>query len=149
MIDQDNHAEFVNKHYKKLLPKVGPNTLKYSVTNAVVHYAAEHSNFHIILSNSNLSKSGRTRTLTYFHEKGFESVIVYFDLPSDLLKERVIKTQRSKDIFRSASSFMEVLQRQENMTTIQPNKDEANHYFVINDSKDTMKTIQEIINNVK
>ncbi|GIP00581.1 hypothetical protein J14TS5_56660 [Paenibacillus lautus] len=79
--DQDNHAEFINSHYKKLLPIEGPNTLKFSITNAIVEYAALQSNFHIILSNSNLNKS-------------------------------VEQTQRSKAIFRSASSFIEVLERQ-------------------------------------
>ncbi len=28
VIDQDNHAEFINTFYKKLLPKHGPNTIK-------------------------------------------------------------------------------------------------------------------------
>lgn len=144
VIDQDNHAEFINSHYKKLLPKDGPNTLKFSVTNAIVKYAIEESNFHIILSNSNLNKSGRTNVLRHFQDKGFESIIVYFDLPTDLLKERVIQTQRSKVIFRSASSFLEVLERQENSTEIQPSKDEANYLFDIKDSNNTMDIIQQI-----
>ncbi|MCM3496935.1 ATP-binding protein [Paenibacillus lactis] len=144
VIDQDNHAEFINSHYKKLRPIEGPNTLKFSVTNAIVKYAIEESNFHIILSNSNLSKSRRTNVLRHFQDKGFESIIVYFDLPTDLLKERVIKTQRSKAIFRSASSFLEVLERQENSTLIQPSKDEANYLFDIKDSSSTMEIIQQI-----
>ncbi|WP_233354871.1 hypothetical protein [Paenibacillus sp. JZ16] len=28
VIDQDNHAEFINSHYKKLLPIEGPNRIK-------------------------------------------------------------------------------------------------------------------------
>ncbi|ANY76272.1 ATP-binding protein [Paenibacillus ihbetae] len=144
VIDQDNHAEFINSHYKKLLPIEGPNTLKFSVTNAIVKYAIEQSNFHIILSNSNLNKSGRTNVLRHFRDKGFESIIVYFDLPIDLLKERVIQTQRSKDLFRSASSFLEVLERQEKSTEIGPSKDEANYLFDIKDSSNNMDIIQQI-----
>lgn len=82
--------------------------------------------------------------LRHFQDKGFESIIVYFDLPTDLLKERVIQTQRSKAIFRSASSFLEVLERQENSTLIQPSKDEANYLFDIKDSSSTMEIIQQI-----
>jgi len=144
VIDQDNHAEFINSYYKKLRPLEGPNTLKFSVTKAIVNYATEQSEFHIILSNSNLNKSGRTNVLQYFHEKGFTSIIVYFDLPIDLLKERVQKTQRSNTIFRSASSFSEVLERQLNSTEIQPSKDEANYLFHIKDSSSIADTIQQI-----
>jgi len=144
VIDQDNHAEFINSHYRKLRPIEGPNTLKFSVTNAIVKYAIEESNFHIILSNSNLNKSGRTNVLRLFQDKGFASIIVYFDLPTDLLKERVIQTQRSKAIFRSASSFLEVLERQENLTEKQPSKDEANYLFDIKDSNNIINIIQHI-----
>lgn len=145
VIDQDNHAEFINEHYKKLRPTEGPNTLKFSVTDAIVNYATEQSNFHIILSNSNLNKSGRAKVLRYFHNKEFKSIIVYFDLPNDLLKDRVIRTQRSKAIFRSASSFLEVLERQENFSEIQPSKDEANYVFIIKDPNNTAEIIQQII----
>lgn len=145
VIDQDNHAEFINSHYKKLRPTEGPNTLKYSITNAIVNYAAEQSNFHIILSNSNLNKSGRTNVLQYFHDKGFESIIVYFDLSMDLLKERVKQTQRSNVIFRSSSSFLEVLEKQENSTEIQvPSEDEANYLFTMKDPIHTAEIIRQI-----
>src|SRR5690606_37352927 len=144
VIDQDNHAEFINRYYKKLRPVEGPNTLKYSVTNTIVNYAVEQSELHLVLSSSNLNKTGRTNMLRYFHDKGFESIIVYFDLSIDLLKERVQQSQRSKNIFRSASSFLEVLERQENSTEIQPSKEEANHLFVIKDSDKTIDIIQQI-----
>ncbi|MGG1517793.1 ATP-binding protein [Paenibacillus oryzisoli] len=144
VIDQDNHAEFINSHYKKLLPMEGPNTLKFSITNAIVEYAAVQSNFHIILSNCNLNKSGRTNVLSYFHEKGFTTIIVYFNLSIELLRTRVEQTQRSKAIFRSASSFLEVLERQGNSGEIPPSKDEANYLFEIKDPNTTTDVIQQI-----
>lgn len=144
VIDQDNHAEFINNHYKKLRPAEGPNTLKFSITNAIVAYATEQSNFHIILSNSNLNKSGRTNVLRYFHDKGFESIIVYFDLPIDILKERVEQTQRNNIILRNATSFLEVLERQENSREIIPSKDEANYLFDIRDPNRITEIIQQI-----
>nr|WP_233355103.1 ATP-binding protein [Paenibacillus sp. JZ16] len=60
----------------------------------------------MILSNSNLNKSGRTNVLRYFHEKGFKSIVVYFNLTIEILRARVEQTQRSKAIFKSASSFV-------------------------------------------
>lgn len=34
VIDQDNHAEFINTHYLKLRPVGGPNTFKYTGSGA-------------------------------------------------------------------------------------------------------------------
>ena len=144
VIDQDNHAEFINSHYQKLRPMEGANTLKSSITNTIVDYAIEQSNMHIILSNSNLNKIGRSNILQNFHNKGFESVLVYFDLSNDLLKERVKQSQRSRAIFRSASNFSEVLEKQENMIEVEPTKNEANYLFEIKDPSETFKIIQQI-----
>jgi hypothetical protein len=45
VIDQDNHAEFINTYYKSLLPKQGPNTIKYAITQTIVDYAVNQTNF--------------------------------------------------------------------------------------------------------
>lgn len=61
VIDQDNHAEFINTYYKILLPKQGPNTVKYAITQTIVDYAVNQTNFHHILCNSN---RGSARTFS-------------------------------------------------------------------------------------
>ncbi len=144
VIDQDNHAEFINKHYIKLRPEEGPNTLKYAVTNAIIKYATEQSNFHIILSNCNLYKQERANILRYFYEKGFSSIIVYFELPMEILTERIERAQKSKAIFRSATSFMEVLERQEKSKQDKPTKDEADYLFTIKNSDEIMEVFHKI-----
>ncbi len=144
VIDQDNHAEFINNYYKKLRPKDGLNTLKFTITKTIVEYATNYCNYHLILCNSNLYKPARTELLCYFREKGFICIIVFFDLPTEILKERVEKTQRSKTIFRSASSFIEVLERQENLKRDEPTKDEVDYLFVINNSDEIAEVIEQI-----
>ncbi|WP_339821368.1 ATP-binding protein [Paenibacillus sp. FSL R7-0216] len=136
VIDQDNHAAFINAHYMKLRPSEGPNTLKFSITHTIVAYAVEHSHMHIILSNSNLHEPSRRNVLRYFQEKGFKRILVYFDLPFHLLEERVEKTQRKNKIFRNASSFSEVLDRQRDSKQDQPGLEEADYLFVIKDPRD-------------
>lgn len=32
VLDQDNHAKFINTYYPKLQPKIGPNKLKHSIS---------------------------------------------------------------------------------------------------------------------
>jgi ribulose 1,5-bisphosphate synthetase/thiazole synthase len=66
------------------------------------------------------------------------------------LKARIVQSQRSKIIFRSASSFEEVLVRQQaeshkdDLTA--PREDEADHFFVVKETEDVNSIIQRIIN---
>ncbi|MCT2196261.1 MULTISPECIES: ATP-binding protein [Paenibacillus] len=144
VIDQDNHAAFINAHYRKLRPSEGPNTLKFSITNTIVTYAVDHSSMHIILSNSNLHEPSRRDVLRFFQEKGFKSILVYFDVPFKLLEERIKRTQRSKAIFRNASSFQEVLDRQRGLKLDRPTPEEADYFFVIKDPCDIPAIIAQI-----
>jgi hypothetical protein len=54
----------------------------------------------------------RAALLARFHDAGFTSVLVHFALPDEVLAARVASTERSTKVFRSASSFEHVLQRQ-------------------------------------
>ena len=51
-MDQDNQAEFINTHYEKLQPAEGANTFKHGLSKFIVDYAKEHTNLHLIISNS-------------------------------------------------------------------------------------------------
>ncbi|WP_175639149.1 AAA family ATPase [Metabacillus schmidteae] len=149
VIDQDNHAEFINSFYKSIVPKQGPNTLKYAITQTIVDYAVNEANNHLILCNANRNQKGRLDLLEHFHNKGFVSIIVNFDIPDQVLRERVEKSQRSTSIFRSASSFMEVLARQQseydNWDVIAPKEGEADHLFLIKDNEEIKTVIQRIV----
>ncbi|MET3699585.1 predicted kinase [Bacillus oleivorans] len=149
VIDQDNHAEFINNFYKSLQPKQGPNTLKYSISKTIVDYAVDHSNFHLILCNSNRTRKARLNLFKYFHSKGFISILVNFDIPDEVLQARVAATQRSTSIFRSAASFEEVLIRQQaeshNSEVKAPIESEADYLFVIKNSDDVHSVSREIV----
>jgi len=73
--------------------------------------------------------------LDKFRSRGFVTILVYFDLPIALLRLRVKESQRSKDIFRKASSFEEVLERQLMSEESSPEITEADHLFVVNRSE--------------
>ncbi len=146
VIDQDNHAEFINTYYRALQPRQGPNTLKFSVTQTIVDYAVNQTDLHLILSNSNRARMVRLDLLTYFQGHGFRSILVHFKLPERILHERVANSRRSKSIFRKAASFSEVLDRQlAERNVIDPTEDEADHLFVIEDSSEVDSVIQSIL----
>ncbi|MFC5451570.1 ATP-binding protein [Paenibacillus aestuarii] len=148
IIDQDNHASFINAHYKSLRPKEGPNALKYAITQTIVDYAVNQTDCHLVLCNSNLARNGRMDLLEYFRMKGFISILVYFNISDDVLKERVTESRRSKDIFRSASTFGDVLARQQMSEAPAPETGEADHLFVVSRNEEdvpmVIKKITEI-----
>jgi tRNA uridine 5-carbamoylmethylation protein Kti12 len=147
VIDQDNQAEFINTHYNNLLPKKGPNIIKYAISNTIVDYSVNQTNLHLILCNSNRNQKGRLDLLTYFKNKGFTSILVNFHIPDEVLQERVANSERSTAIFRSATSFEEVLvrQREESGNIKAPSENEADYFFVIENVDDNEVVIQKII----
>lgn len=94
VMDQDNHAEFINKYYKNLQPKQGPNTLKHSLSKLIVNYAKEHTDFHFIICNSNRSRKGRLYLLEeLFNTEEFVRILVHFDIPDHVLQKELLKVK--------------------------------------------------------
>lgn len=149
VIDQDTHAEILQTYYPALVPQEGPNTIKYAFTQTIVDYAVSETNCHVILCNSNRNPKGRMNLLNYYHEKGFSSILVNFDVPDHLLEERIKESQRSTAILRTVSSFREVLVQQQNEThksnLMAPSKSEAAHLFVIKNANEVESVISKII----
>ena len=149
VIDQDNHAAFINTYYGALLPDYGPNRLKYSVTETIINYAITRTHAHIILCNAYRSRAGRTELLGKFRAHGFTTALVNFDLPDEVLTARVANTTRSTDVLRSASSFAEVLARQGAESgkgdVIPPEASEADFVFRLEDSQEVPSFINQIL----
>jgi adenylate kinase family enzyme len=153
VIDQDNHAEFINAYYKTLMPKQGPNTFKYAISKTILVYAIDQTDFHLILSNANRGLNGRMSLLEYLKSKGFTTIIVNFDIPGHILRERVSGSQRRTAIFRTASTFEEVLIRQQAETekdgVIEPTAGEADYLFEIKNTDEVQSVIREIVKAAK
>ncbi|MCU5604559.1 ATP-binding protein [Bacillus cereus] len=155
IMDQDNQDEFINTHYEKLQPTEGSNILKHGLSKFIVDYAKEHTNLHLIICNSNRSKSGRFYLLNeLFPQNEYVRILVHFDIPDDVLYERVARSTRNTNIFRGGySSFKEVLDRQQTELlhddVVDPIENEADYLFVIRNSKDVNSTILKIVHLAK
>jgi predicted kinase len=150
VMDQDNNAEFINTYYNNLQPTFGPNTLKHAISELIVYYAIEHTDFHLIICNANRSRNGRRALLQkFFPENEFIRILVHFDIPDHVLQERVRKSERSTSIFRGASNFEQVLVRQQQDSVIQdvadPVEGEADYLFVIKDNEEVAAVIKRIV----
>ncbi|MGE7981607.1 AAA family ATPase [Solibacillus sp. NPDC093137] len=142
VVDQDNHAQFLNTYYKKLQRDEGPNILKHSLSKLMVDYAKEHTDFHFIICNSNRSLKGRKYLLEdLFPAEDFVRILVHFDISYDVLHSRVKHSQRSTNIFRGPiKNFDELLVRQHEESLkediVDPTEQEADHLFVVKDDND-------------
>lgn len=151
VMDQDNHAEFINTYYKNLPPKHGPNTLKHALSKLIVDYAKENTDYHFIICNSNLSRKDRLYLLEdLFNKTKFVRILVHFDIPDDILQERVTQSQRRTNIFRGDySNFEQVLVKQQMDSLKDDIKDpveaEADHLFVIKDNAEGDGVINKIV----
>lgn len=151
VLDQDNHAEFINTYYQKLQLKTGNNTLKHSISKLIANYAIENTDLHIIASSANRTKKGRKYLLEEFYDKDkFTRILVHFDIPDEILKERVTNSTRNTNIFRGAySNFEQVLIRQQaeslHKDVVDPEEGEADYLIVIKDNKDVSSAIEEIV----
>lgn len=152
VIDQDNHAEFLHTYYQSLLPQQGSNTIKYAITQTIVHHAVHETNCHLILCNSNRNRKDRIRLIDYYQNKGFTCILVNFEIPDHILEERISESRRSTSILRTASTFDEVLSRQQVETNtgdiIAPSEDEADQLFVIKTPNEVRFVIQKIVGTV-
>jgi adenylate kinase family enzyme len=154
VMDQDNHAEFINTHYKKLQPKKGPNTLKHAISKLIVDYTVENTNYHLIISNSNRSINDRLYLMQeLFPKDKFTRILVHFDIPDQVLMERITNSNRRTNIFRSATNFEQVLSRQNSDSlrkdVIDPKEEEADYLFVIQDNEKSESIIEGIVHIAK
>ncbi|MFC7686385.1 AAA family ATPase [Ureibacillus sp. GCM10028918] len=146
VIDQDNHAEFINTYYKNLLPIQGSNTLKHEISRLIIQYGKNHTNLQFIICNANRSRKDRRYLLEeLFNQNQFIRILVHFDIPDKVLQNRVTQSRRSTNIFRGATSFEEVLIRQQAESLKEdvsnPIEGEANRLFVIKDNKEVEAVI--------
>lgn len=153
VIDQDNHAEFLNSIYPLLVPTKGPNKIKYALTQTIVDYAVNETSCHLILCNSNRNRKVRIKLLEHFKNKEFITVIVNFDIPDDVLYKRVENSQRNTAILRTVRSFQDVLVQQQCETdknrAIDPIEEKVDFLFQIRRSEEVQSVLQEILNLLK
>ena len=149
IIDQDNHAAFINTHYKALYPKQGSNTIKFKITSTIVNYAIEQTDLHLIICSSNRYRTARLNMLSHFQDAGFVTILVHFCIDDEVIRARIAKSQRNTNIFRSVNSFEEVFARQQTEEgqndVIAPSAEEADHYFKTGCDDEAQTVIKQII----
>ena len=98
----------------------------------------------IILSNANIWKNWRTKVIKLSKKFKYKIIGVYFDLPEELLAQRIKKAKKTTRIIRESKNFKDLLVSQKNRIQI-PKESEFDEFFVIKSEKDLDKVKRELI----
>ena len=83
-----------------------------------------------------------------YRNKGFSTIIAYFDLPEITLRKRIAKGNRDTTILWTVPGFEQVLDRQMNEAS-EPSADEADYLFVIRDANDVLTITERVLNAIQ
>ena len=145
VIDQDNHATFLNTHYEKLVPTNSLNKLKIGLSQYILKYSIDNTDFNIVISSSNLSKQGRLLLFEqFFPSDDWTRIFVYFNYSNDTLQRRIAKTTRSTSIFRNKQMTFESLLVRHGEQIEPPSENEADIIIHVNEQHSPELALKEI-----
>ena len=145
VLDQDNQAEFLNAHYEKLVPQNGPNTLKFLLSETLLHYAIAETSYNLILCNSNIHKAPRQQLLArFFPAEQFVRVYIHFDFAREVLQTRIDNTLRDTKLFRDSTYTYEELLESQLPQIDSPTCDEVDYVLTVDEHTTTQKLLNKI-----
>lgn len=146
VIDQDNHAAFVNTYYRKLLLEGSTNHLKIGLSKYILEYAIHQTDLHIILCNANINKDERIKLLnSFFPKEQFIRIIVHFNIEKNLLLKRIAESKRSTTIFRDSTLTFEQLLAKQQYKVEPPQLNEADYILTIDENTNQQQAIEDIV----
>ncbi len=147
VVEGDDLVALLKKKYHTLhgIPSKGVNepTLKYLLFEQITKFALRNSRV-VILSNSNGNKFQRDRIIKIAKKAKAKIIQVYFLLPEQVLRKRIVGAKKSKVVLTASKNFGQVLTRQLKNTLDRPKKAESKWLFTVRKPND-VKYIQEKI----
>lgn len=138
------HFSSVNREFGRKFDFEKPQ-LKYAILKTILTFSLENG-FRIILSNSNSIKKARAQVIKLIRSYGTKVIMVYFNIPEEVLLKRIKKAGRSTAVLNSSKNFRELLTKKQRVIFEAPNKDEADYFFEIKREKDIPLILDKIRN---
>ncbi len=97
----------------------------------------------VIHSSGNINKGSRNFIKDQAKKNGYKLITVYFNLPKEVILNRIKHSKKDKNIFIHSKSWTEALGRQERIAELPPSKKNT-IYFEIKDDSDYKRAFTEI-----
>ena len=151
LIDNDDIATFINAKYPVAV--FSPyNSVKRTYKEPNFKFLIFQESFkfclraglHVIHASGNLGKDSRIFIRKNVKKYNYKLITIYFNLPKELLLERIKNTKKDTSAFRSSKKWSEILPKQELYAKLPPSRKNT-VYFEINKKDDYDKVCKEII----
>ena len=147
-IDSDEIAVFTREKYPLVVTsaynKNRPDfkNLKITLFSDVYDFSL-NAGFNIILSNGNIAQKMRSFVSRQARKYDYTLVTVYFNLPHEVILERLKNTTKSTNVLLQSKSWIESFERQKNYAQLPPSKRNT-IYFEIQKDADKEFVMKEI-----
>jgi predicted kinase len=136
-IEADPISLFIRDNFPRIRDLENINTidrykevsLKYSIFLELLEFVMAFGN-PIVLSNSNMYQRGRMLIYKLAKKFNYDIIGVYFDLPEEILLERINKSNRTTKILRVSKNFTDLIINQRNRIEIPKSRDYKKFYII-------------------
>lgn len=152
LIDNDDIATFINgkyplavfSSYNKVKRTYKEPNFKFLIFKEAFKFCLRAS-LNVIHASGNLGNDSHTFIRNNVNKYNYKLITVYFNLPRELLLERIKNTKKDTKAFRSSKKWLEILPKQDLYAKLPPSKRNT-IYFEIKNSKDSQNVFSEIKN---
>ena len=150
LVDNDEIALFLKEKYplavlspyNKIKRSFKKPNFKFLIFKDIYDFSL-HTGLNIVLSNGNLAKDIRSLISRKAKNHGYTLVTVYFDLPSNVILERLQNTKKSTKMFAYSTNWSQIIDNQKRYAELPPSKKNTVYFEIKNDS-DSRITMKEL-----
>ena len=139
---REKYPHIVSSEYNKSRHAFRYSNLKFTVFKDIYTFSLK-TGLSMILSNGNLAKNMRSFIVSHAKKHEYSVILVYFNVPREVIVDRLSKTKKSENVFIQSKSWNEVFARQEKYAEFPPSK-RGTIYFEIKNSSDLETVTKEI-----
>lgn len=150
VIDNDDVACFINEKYpvavfssyNKVKRTYKEPNFKFLLSQEIIKFCFR-ANLNIIHASGNLGNDSRVFMRNNTKKYKYKLITIYFNLPRELLLERIKNTKKDTKAFRSSKKWSEILPKQDLYAELPPSKKNT-IYFEIKTKKDYRETYNKV-----
>lgn len=158
VIDNDEIATFINEKYPlavfsayNLIKRTyrEPN-LKFLISKDIFKFCLR-AGLNVIHASGNLGRESRLLIESNAKKYKYRLITVYFNLPRELILERIKNTKKDTKAFRSSKGWSEILPKQDAYAELPPSKKNTIYLEIkkVEDYEKVLKELQKILLNQK
>jgi len=150
LIDNDEIACFINEKYplavfsdyNKVKRTYKEPNFKFLIFQEIFKFCLR-ARLNVIHSSGNLGEDSRQFIKKNVKKHNYKLITIFFNLPREVILERIKNTKKDTKAFKSSKSWSEILPRQDRYAKLPPSKKDT-IYFEIKNDRDYQEVFKEV-----